>query len=153
MAIKRISGPLPQLANQKIMDTLIEEALHKIGQVGLKAAVQMHEFQNRTHNLEDSYGYAIYKAGTIVGSPVVLNPKATETKKWKGKSYSGHEEAVNFLNGYRPDSSGWTLVVVAGMFYASWVQNYYDLDVLQASQLEAEMAADKFLKGIQWIKR
>ena len=130
------------------MDTLIEEALHKIGEVGLKAAVQMHEFQNRSFNLEDSYGYAVYKNGAIVGSPVVLNPKATETKKWKGKSYSGHKEAVDFLTEYKPDNMGWTLVVVAGMFYAAYVERYYNLDVLQSSQLQAEMAAEKFLKGI-----
>ena len=148
MAIKRI-GKLPQLGNAYIVDTKIEEIMNKIGVRGVEYAIQNHEFNNRTNNLEDSYGYAVYKDGAIKGSPFVTASKATQ--KVGGKS--GHEEAVNFLKSYTPPYAGWTLVVVAGMVYASFVEFYYGLDVLQSSEVEAKSMADQLLKTIKWESR
>lgn len=149
MAIKRTSGSLPLLSNAKIMDIKMEEVMNKIGRIGVEWAIQNHEFNNRTKNLEDSYGYAVYKNGSIQGNPFVTNQNAT---KPKGGKY-GHEEAIQFLKTYKPPYLGWTLVVVAAMEYAQFVEFYYKLDVLQSSEAEARQAADKLLRNIEWVSR
>ncbi len=149
MAIKR-HGSLPLLSKSKIMDTLIEEKLNKIGLAGVKAAIEKHEFNNDTLNLEDSYGYAIYNNGRIIGDPFLFNKQSTKTRKYKGREYSGHEETIRLLREYQPETTVWTLVVMAGMRYASFVEDYYKLDVLQASFLVAKGIADKELKNIKF---
>ena len=57
MAIKRI-GRLP-LIDPKIIDDKIHKALIKVGIKGVSWAIENHEFSNQTHNLEDSYSFAI----------------------------------------------------------------------------------------------
>lgn len=148
MAVKRI-GQIPQLANEKVINTVILEKLHKIGQEGVKFAIENHQFNNRTNNLEDSYGYAIYNNGTMVEEPFLFNPVATQKANFQGKDYSGHEEALKFLRGFKPSSNGWVLVVVAGMPYADFVQEYFGLDVLQGSFMAAKAIADTELKNMR----
>lgn len=147
MAIKRV-GKLP-IVDPNIVNENIEKIMHEVGKIGVKWAVQNHEFSNRTGNLEDSYGYAVYFNGTISGSPFVTNPQATQ----RNEGESGHEEAVRFLSSYRPSNEGWTLVVVAGMSYANFVQFYYGLDVLQGSQVIAMAAIEKLFKETKWLSR
>jgi len=149
VATKRTSGKLPLLGNQKIMDIKLEEIMNEIGRIGVSWAIQNHEFNNRTNNLEDSYGYAIYKNGSIQGQPFVTTPKASKSVRGK----SGHDEAVKFLQAYDSFPTGWSVVVVAGMEYASFVEFYYGLDVLQGSEMIAKEAADKLLRNIQWTQR
>ena len=151
MAIKRTST-LPLLGKNFNFDISIEKKLRYIGEKGVEFAIHNHEFGNVTHNLEDSYGYAVYKYGNIQGSPFVTNPKAT-TPKVKGEiSYSGNSEAINFLQSYKPHPEGWTLVVVAGMFYASFLEFYHMLDVLQDSEAYAENLANAVFRNAQWFK-
>jgi len=145
VSLKRTT-PLPLLGNQKIMDTIIEEKLHKIGMDGVKYAIEHHVFKNRTYNLQDSYGYAIYRNGAMVGDPVILDKKATVAIK----GMYGYDECVKKLNEFKPESSAWTLVVMAGMYYASYVEEYYGLDVLENSYMHAQERANGEFKNINW---
>jgi len=130
------------------MDTIIAEKLAEIGAIGVKYAIENHEFGNRTHNLEDSYGYAIYKNGAIYGNPFLTNKVATE----QNEGVFGHDEADKFLKGYSATTEGWSLVVVAAMPYGNFVQYMYGLDVLQSSELVARNAANQILRKIPWIQ-
>lgn len=149
MPTRRTSGPLPNLSTEYILDTKLEEIMNAIGLAGVKWAIQNHGFNNRTHNLEDSYGYAVYKDGVMQGDVFITNPKATQTVRGK----SGHDEAIKFLKGYSAATNGFSVVVVAGMEYASFVEFYYGLDVLQSSQVQAEQVANKLLRNIKWESR
>jgi hypothetical protein len=148
MAIKR-KGKLPLLPTEDDFNLKIETIFNKVGRYGVEWAIQNHEFRNRTGNLEDSYGYGVYKNGTIQGEPFITSPKATKPNNGK----YGYREARDFLNSYRPSSDGWTLVVIAGMEYASFVQFYFDLDVLQGSEIMAKKEAINLFKKIKWTSR
>lgn len=84
----------------------------------VEKAIDTHEFENRTHNLEDSYGAAVYYDGMILPETIYYkSPKATERKKWKNKELSGHEEMIKYLMKFKPRKKGFTLVLVAAMPY------------------------------------
>ena len=147
MVVKR-QGNLPLLGNQKIMDTIIMEKLNEIGIHGVKTAIEMHKFRNRTFNLEDSYGFGIYYNGALKQEPFTFSSSSTKSVKFEGKEYRGQEEVMKYLQGYKPDNMGWSLVVVAAMPYASFVEDYWNLDVLQTSFMEAKQMADVEMKNI-----
>lgn len=148
MGVSRV-GKIPALPSGQALDKRVEDVLHKVGRVGVEYAIQNHEFNNQTNNLEDSYGYAIYKDGSLRGVPFVTTPKAKEPNDGK----YGSNEAYSFFASYKPSSNEWVLVVVAGMEYASMVQFYYGLDVLQGSELEARKEIYKRLNNIKWESR
>ena len=105
-------------------------AMDILGMEAIKYAITNHEFNNRTNNLEDSYGYAVYYNGSQINK-VITDKKATVLKGGK----SGNEEANTFLDNYNA-GDGYTLVVVAGMYYAAYVEFEYGLDVLTGSYQE-----------------
>lgn len=113
------------------MNNTILIGLRKVRDIALEYAQSSHEFKNRTFNLEDSYGAAIYYDGRII-EKTLSNKKATQTVKKGGVQYSGRESAERFLNEFSA-GDGYTLVVVAGMFYATWVETIHGLDVLTGS--------------------
>ena len=151
MSLKR-TGEIPTLANDKIMQTIVIDALYKLGLIGVKWAIQHHEFHNRSNNLEDSYGFAIYHNGGILGQPFLFDKNATKMVEIHGKKYSGYREGKNFLLNFKPSTHNYTLVVTAGLIYASFVEEYYGLDVLQSSYLEVRKQADNVLKNLKWNK-
>lgn len=150
MPIKR-KGKLFQF-DIKAVDEYLEKLMHQIGEFGAKFAIERHEFQNQTFNLQDSYGYAVYKDGAMVGSPVMFGKNATERIEYKGQSLSGYEEGIKALKNTEVPSSGWTVVVVAGMYYATWVEEVWGLDVLQSSELSANIFAENALNKVKWDK-
>jgi len=114
-----------------IMNNQILAGLRNVREAALKYAQSSHGFKNRTFNLEDSYGAGIYLNGRLI-EKTLSSPKATKPIVRNGVSYDGHAAADNFLNTYQ-SGDGYTLVVVAGMFYATWVENIHGLDVLTGS--------------------
>lgn len=144
-----LQGNLP-LANITAVEEAMYSAMVKIGEIGVEYAVEMHGFKNQTFNLQDSYGYAVYKDGQILGNPMMAQQKATKPNEVGGIEYSGREEGLNLLEDFNPPDQGWSVVVVAGMVYASFVEEYYGLDVLQGSEQEAKLAAENVFNNIKW---
>lgn len=144
-----LQGKLP-LANIAATEEAMYNAMSKIGELGVEYAVEMHEFKNQTFNLQDSYGYAVYFNGQIVGNPMMAQKRATKPNEVGGIEYSGREEGFNLLDDFNAPSQGWSVVVVAGMVYASFVEEYYGLDVLQGSEQEAKVASENIFNQIQW---
>lgn len=126
-----------------LMDKKVLSSFRTLRDQALEYAQTNHEFKNQTMNLEDSYGAAIYYNGSII-EKTLSSQEATKPKAYKGKVYYGHELAEKFLNDYQA-GSGYSLVVVAGAFYAAWVEALHGLDVLTgAYQLTKEEVARIF---------
>ena len=85
----------------------------------METAYATRGFENRTFNLHDSYGCAVYKDGVYVnGSIQTLHPQAVKTKKVRGRQVKGHNEVERYLkNHYKPRAKGLTLVVMTAMPY------------------------------------
>lgn len=85
------------------------------GEKAIREAYEGREFTNRTYNLHDSYGSAVYYNGTLVKSSIryVGAEMAEEDDRY------GRNEVNEFFSNYRPKNrKGIDLVIVAAMFYA-----------------------------------
>ena len=94
--------------------TLISQ-LADDGEKAIRQAYEGREFTNRTYNLHDSYGSAVYYNGTLVKSSIryVGAEMAEEDERY------GRNEVNDFFSNYRPKNrKGIDLVIVAAMFYA-----------------------------------
>ena len=81
----------------------------------IREAYEGREFTNRTYNLHDSYGSAVYYNCTLVKSSIryVGAEMAEEDERY------GRNEVNDFFSNYRPKNrKGIDLVIVAAMFYA-----------------------------------
>lgn len=84
----------------------------------VKAAIATNEFTNRTGNLHDSYGAALYYNDKLISESIYYEePIAVTRKPWKGEMKSGHNEMKEYLKRFRPRKKGITLVLVAAMPY------------------------------------
>ena len=97
---------------------LIKALISQLANDGEKAILEAYEgreFTNRTYNLHDSYGSAVYYNGTLVKSSIryVGAEMAEEDERY------GRKEVNDFFSNYRPKNrKGIDLVIVAAMFYA-----------------------------------
>lgn len=85
------------------------------GEKAIREAYEGREFTNRTYNLHDSYGSAVYYNGTLVKSSIryVGAEMAEEDERY------GRNEVNEFFSNYRTKNrKGIDLVIVAAMFYA-----------------------------------
>ena len=90
--------------------------LAMIGEKSIQEAYQNRGFTNRTYNLKDSYGSAVYYNGALLDTTIrYIGPPEAKTKR-RGKS--GREEVNKFFRDYSPKSNGYEIVVVATMPYA-----------------------------------
>lgn len=90
--------------------------LAMIGEKAIQEAYQSRGFTNRTYNLKDSYGSAVYYNGALLDDTIrYIGPPEAKTKRL-GKS--GREEVNKFFRDYSPTSKGYEIVVIATMPYA-----------------------------------
>ena len=85
------------------------------GEKAIREAYEGREFTNRTYNLHDSYGSAVYYNGNLVKSSIcyIGAEMAEEDERY------GRNEVNDFFSNYRPKNrKGIDLVIVAAMFYA-----------------------------------
>ena len=81
--------------------------------------------KDKTQNLHDSYGSAVYYNGRYVdGTKRVLSPRAVERKynTYTGKEEYGQEEIHKYLDSYKSKFKGFELIVVAAMFYGMFLE-------------------------------
>lgn len=121
----------------------ILEALFELGRIAIQTAEESHEFQNRTFNLEDSYAFGVYEKGSLVGDIEIRQPKAT--------SREGYNAGIDFLKKQNPEGD-FALIVTAGMWYGSIVQDYYLFDVLEESEFVVERLAPKIFQNMKLNK-
>lgn len=125
-------------------NTLVQMLISELAREGERAIYEAYEsrdWNNRTYNLHDSYGSAVYLKGRLVKSSVrYVGNELAKTGlsvgwKWnKPRSMPdyrgerrlpgdevqmrGREEVMDFFSNYTPQSKGIELVIVAAMFYA-----------------------------------
>ena len=106
-----------------IKNSLIRQLIHELasdGKNAIQEAYKTKDYQNRTYNLHDSYGSAVYYNGVLqVDTIYYLSPNSTTAKKWYGTLMKGHDELIDFLQEYQGQKNGIELIIVAAMPYAS----------------------------------
>lgn len=111
----------------KLYKKIVDEIAKQLAEDGMRAVIKAYEtagFTNRTYNLADSYGSAVYIDGKLIENSVFyFNPKATKSKKWYGRVTTGHEELLSFLRSYKSSPKGIQLLVVASMPYGIILEN------------------------------
>lgn len=126
---------------KEIIEKKVIESLSNLGEASIEHGGFAKEYTNRTYNLIDSYGYAIYRNNERVKT--WMNPVAAIKNDTKGGR--GHARAEEFFSQHT-SKSPWELVVVAGEFYAADVQILYYLDVLTGAYQFSEDRFFSFFK-------
>ena len=114
------------------------------GEKAIRQAYEGREFTNRTYNLHDSYGSAVYYNGTLVKSSIrYIGAEMAKEADWRSQGWiwkgsrtmpdfrgkrrlnndevlmNGREEVMDFFSHYKPKNrKGIDLVIIAAMFYA-----------------------------------
>lgn len=108
---------------QKEINKMVER-LSLDGKALVEKAYKTRGFIDRTYNLHDSYGSAVYYNGVLQPNSIYyLQEQATEAKKWYGKMLRGRNEIVDFFIEYKGRGKGFDLVLVAAMPYASILEH------------------------------
>ena len=95
---------------------------------------------DQTGNLRSSIGYVVGKDGEVIASGGFAQVLNGSEGSFEGKQYA--MELANALSGK------YFLIVVAGMKYASYVEEMDNKDVLASSSLFAEEELPKMVKRI-----
>lgn len=129
------------------IDEEMEESIaiaSKIGEDALAISRREHDYETQTGNLQSSCGFAITYNGKVMSKtpftpePGPNNPDG-ETGSQKGQAYL--EECMKS----RLDN-GVTLIMVAGMEYAGYVEDK-GYDVLRSAEAHVEQEFDKWARG------
>lgn len=100
-----------------------------------------HPYMNRTFNLEDSLGYGVYVNGNNIAmvwansarKAIVPNGvNRSYNSAYYGDTHMGRDVSKLFLMDYK-STNRFEMVVVAGEWYASFVENVHNLDVITGS--------------------
>lgn len=103
---------------------IIVASLDKDARRILRECVDERTYQHQTFNLYDSYGYGIYLQGKLVKDGYLdATPKATESKKWYGKTLQGRDEITRFLKSEYHPVGIIDLAVAAAMPYAKVLED------------------------------
>ena len=117
----------------KAINMIVNE-LDRDAKAVLRECVQERDYEHRTYNLYDSYGYGIYVNGRLRKKGYLSSsPRATENKKWYGEEIKGRDQIDEFLNnGFNP-SGLIDVAVVATMPYAKVLEYKYGYKVISMS--------------------
>lgn len=138
--------------SEKFVNAFIDD----LDMVGLKvvsyvrARSKEDSWEDQTGNLRSSIGYVIVRNGTIVkrsGFEKVDGPKrdtATEDGSLIGANY-----AESLAKQY---TKGFALIIVAGMDYASYVEDMENKDVLKGGEFKAEELIAKLIADYERMK-
>lgn len=134
---------------QYILNQEMKNMLATLGSLAVEEAVnrpQSLSFYNHTGNLRSSIGYGVYRDGRKVAGGGFQPTDAPESNGhlgiWHGrreltKAFLGTSEIASAK--YSMGDAKFRLVVVAGMFYAGYVEAKPTKEVLAQAQLECEM--------------
>lgn len=103
------------------------------------AELVKHAKLNQGHSLTKAVGYQ--RTGNLVasiGGGVFKDGKAVTYKGFEGPN-EGESEGKHFIDSIINNfTKGYALVIVAGMEYATYVENYHNLNVLKKTDLKME---------------
>lgn len=104
----------------------LADALASDGEKLIKKAYNTANFKkDKTQNLHDSYGSAVYYKGKYVpGTKRLLTPRANKSKyNYYTKDLEYGFEVINkFLDTYKPQTSGLQLIIAVAMYYGTFLE-------------------------------
>ena len=138
-----------RLKNQKGLEKYLTTQIKRIESVLIRelevlvAKLENHAkasagYEDQTANLKSSIGGVVLKDGRPISF-------AGFSGKSEGKS-TGLEFINSLISG---QGRGYIILVVAGMNYATYVENYYDLNVLKKTELKMKRDYPKLLKRLK----
>lgn len=131
---------------RKLLENLILRNLNYLGMKCVTYAKSLDTYKDQTGNLRNSIGYVIVRNGQIVESLFQSDSQGQENKT---SEKSGEEEGIKFAKEAAQNfREGYVLIVVAGMDYASYVEDVHHLDVLQPAETLAKSEIQKIIVSI-----
>lgn len=124
---------------QRKLELIDKETLACFQRLGDKCVTKAKDdrgYQDQTGNLKNSIGYVIIHNGVIVDSAL---------GRWAPGSIS--QQVVDEHKSKYP--TGWVLIVVAGMNYASYVEARHNKVVLSTAELFAESEMPRMMKELR----
>lgn len=135
------------------LDLLNKAIVRDLGYLGMQCIIKartLNTYTDRTSNLRNSIGYVIAKHGTVIDS--VFPNDTSGTENGKGKK-TGEDYAKELANQF---PFGYSLIIVAGMEYASYVEDVRHYEVLEPAKALARMKekdiAEKIMKSLKSVK-
>lgn len=130
---------MAQQVEKDILSNLIKSARAAVEIVRKKQGPT--PYDDQTGNLNSSTGFIIQHNGKIVHTDFRKSAKGTDkdTGIKIGKEVAKREML---------DNDGWGIVIVAGMYYASWVQGNHNRDVLASASNELPSKLSESLKRL-----
>ncbi|OPB98927.1 hypothetical protein BAS10_04465 [Elizabethkingia meningoseptica] len=131
---------------RKLLENLILRNLNYLGMKCVAYAKSLDTYKDQTGNLRNSIGYVIVKNGLIVEA---LFQSDSRGPAYGTSDKSGEVEGEKFAKEVaRNFREGYVLIVVAGMEYASYVEDVRHLDVLQPAETLAKSEVQKIIGNI-----
>lgn len=124
----------------KRKESVILRNLAALGEACVNVAKSSEAYKDQTGNLRSSVGYIILKDGKIVVPPTFRKTKDGEEGTEKGKAYI--RELI------KNHSTGFVLIVVAGMNYAAKVEAS-GRDVISSAELYVQDKMPQILKNLK----
>lgn len=128
------------------LDDLMIRNLNYLGMECVNLAKSLDTYTDRTGNLRNSIGYIVVKHGNIISSKFEAGQRGSEfdsdeTPGEKVGETFAKELVSNFPVGY-------ALIVVAGMEYASYVEDVKHLDVIAPAETHANTRIKQIAQSI-----
>lgn len=138
---------------QQCSDEVEKAVLENLNHLGMACVVKartLDTYMDRTANLRNSIGYLVLKNGNIHSSFFEAQGRGQEfDPTQKAGEKVGEEFAKSLISEY---TEGYALIVVAGMHYASYVEDVHGKDVLKPAKSYAErnreLIADRIIKTL-----
>lgn len=130
------------------IDRAIVFTLKYLGEQCVSIARENGDYNDITGNLRNSIGYVLVKHGEIIADNFKRSARPT-SGKGKGSKNGvsiGREFAEELA---RDHTSGYALIVVAGMNYALYVERKYNRDVLNSSERFADAQLPGMLRDLK----
>jgi hypothetical protein len=120
---------------QKRLDTLDGLMIRNLNYLGMECvnlAKSLDTYTDRTGNLRNSIGYVVVKHGNVISSVFEAGERGPDydSKETPGERV-GEILAKDLAKDY---SNGYAVIVVAGMEYASYIEDVKHLDVIRPAQ-------------------
>lgn len=147
LKLKNKAGIKKYIANQAI---LIEKTL-LFNLEALVAQLENHAKLNQGHSLKPTDKYQ--RTGNLVGSiggVVLKNGKPVDYAGFDTDGKIGNITGKEFVNSLIPNyTSGYVIIVVAGMDYATYVEDIHQLNVLKKTELKMRRDLPKLLNKLK----
>lgn len=109
----------------KIINTIINRLANEGNKLIIQAFTQADFNKNKTQNLHDSYGSAVYYNGKLVqGSQRFMTSRAVGGRynSYTEEIEYGRNEIEAFFRDYKANNKGFELVIAVAMFYGTYLE-------------------------------